>query len=509
MALLAVGALCGCSGSSSGATSSGKAENILVSAKIDTDDNAHIALVDGTNITINDSVEKACITKDRKTIVVLLKDGTLYTTDKSQNNKKIIAENASNYRNVRNEGLIYTDKDKNDYRVLFFENDAILPLGNTTKMTVANDTLTILYSDKDGGIYSLPLASKEPSKIGISSNLSSLNKITNDGTIAVWTEKERTSTGRYSTKYNNTIRLSENGETEILESFDSSESDTSINISSSKDDKLFTIFRNKSSELFIKKPGESTIKVSLGANLADHAIRTESGALYDENADKVKTIYAAVSNEKGYSLYAITPDGERERILTGISSYDIENGRIFYIADDNALNTGKISRSKLTDESKIASSAGSMVISNDGNYVCYARSGENTGAYYCFKIGDKEPKKIAADINSICGFSTDGSAVYYLKDCFSTNSSHDKYGTLYRWSYKDEESAQIATDVLKYSVTSHNESFLTINDKSFVYEKYETVKDKKTISSLYRYDGKESTKMADSIFFSGLSLIGL
>lgn len=118
------------------------------------------------------------------------------------------------------------------------------------------------------------------------------------------------------------------------------------------------------------------------------------------------------------------------------------------------------------------------------------------------KLATKSPKKIAADINSICGFSTDGSEVYYLKDCLSINNSYDKYGTLYRWSYKDEESTQIATDVMNYSVTSQTDSIFGINNKSFVYEKYETVKDKEIISSLYRYDGKESTKMADSVFFS-------
>lgn len=336
MALLAVGALCGCSGSSSGATSSGKAENILVSAKIDTDDNAHIALVDGTNITINDSVKQACITKDRKTVVVLLKGGTLYTTDKNQNNKKIIAENVTSYRNVQNEGLIYTDKNKNDYRVLFFENDATLPLGNTTEIIVANDTLTILYSDKDGGIYSLPLASKEPSKIGVSSNLASLDKITNDGAIAAWTEKEKTSTGRYSTKYSYTIRLSENGETEVLGSFDSSKSDISISIYPSKDDKLLAISNNNSNELYIKKSGEDAVKVPLAISTYK-ALRTENGGLCYESADKVKTIYAATSDGKTYSLYAITLDGERERILTSVSNYIINNGRIFYITDDNVL----------------------------------------------------------------------------------------------------------------------------------------------------------------------------
>ena len=87
------------------------AEPRYVAAKYDEDGTAYLLLEDGKCITINDDVCQAVITADRKNVMVVLEDGTLYVTDKDQSKKTVVAENVKGLFGLRDEGFFYDDVD--------------------------------------------------------------------------------------------------------------------------------------------------------------------------------------------------------------------------------------------------------------------------------------------------------------------------------------------------------------------------------------------------------------
>ena len=74
------------------------------------------------------------------------------------------------------------------------------------------------------------------------------------------------------------------------------------------------------------------------------------------------------------------------------------------------------------------------------------------------------------------------------------------YAVLHKHTYGDAESAKIASDVMVGSISSGNASVL-INNSSFTYPKYSSVRDKDIIGDWYCFNGTGSSKMAADVIY--------
>ena len=475
------------SGTSTGSSNSSASS---ISAKIADDGTAYIATPDGSVIVINDEVASATLTSDQKHIVVHLDDGTLYFTDKTQQEKTQIADNASSFDGVRNDGFFYKDDDSKAYRVTFSD-AATVEMGENIVWAVAKNTLSVLYSTDTGDIYTMPYTATEGNKVGTYSNSVYMEAISDDGQISVWTLKDDNQL---------TMVLNEGDERTTLGTVDNSYYFNFTNVTFTSDQKLVVVTNLSGNQVYIKKAGEDVVKVKLSNELSSSTIYTNMGILSNQTSDKVDDLYVTVESDSGSNLYNITLDGEHERVLSKTGSYYIANDQIVYIDTDSNLHCAKLSGSSVSDERKIASDVNLIQRSENGGYVYFMKDIEdNSGSLYCYKVGESEAKKVAADVCRYFQFGADGGTVYYLKDIERVNGTYIDYGVLYSWAYSKDESVKISSDVIEMSLNSALVSG-EIDDKGFTYRKYSSVdSDKNLYVDLYCYNGKESSKMATDV----------
>ena len=145
---------------------------------------------------------------------------------------------------------------------------------------------------------------------------------------------------------------------------------------------------------------------------------TNAGRLESTPCAKIKTIYVTTRDPNGYyGLYAVSRDGEKERLLYKAKSISVTAGRVVYTDENEDLYTATIAGNQLGEKKRIARSAFCAFLSENGKYVYYLTNvSDSFGTLYGYRIGDKAPKKIAPDIHvewpsSIKCISEDGSAM--------------------------------------------------------------------------------------------------
>ena len=189
VAVLAVAAVLIFTGILSFGGSTGSSDVTGISAKIDEDGNAYIPLLDGTCITIKDEVLSAGITVDRKHVVVVLTDGTLYVTDKNLSSKTQISTDCDRLSAIRNDGFIYWDTNDIAYRVMF-EDYSSFELGHDVALLAAQNSISVIYATDEGGIYTLASNSTDSEKVGSYSSSIELEAISDDAQLSVWVTSE-------------------------------------------------------------------------------------------------------------------------------------------------------------------------------------------------------------------------------------------------------------------------------------------------------------------------------
>ena len=161
------------------------------------DGTAYVPKDDGSVIKINDDVDTAVLSPDRKTLVVLLTDGTLYYTDAEQSEKHEVADKIDWLSVVRNEGAFYIDEEDDVFCVIF-ESGETVKLGHDIDGIVAPDSLDSIIYDDDGGIYLYKTGEGSPEKVGrLDGDVAPLC-INNDGSLACWYVSDEGKTTLYS-----------------------------------------------------------------------------------------------------------------------------------------------------------------------------------------------------------------------------------------------------------------------------------------------------------------------
>lgn len=131
--------------------------------------------------------------KDRKTAVILERDGTLYTLAGEE--KQTLAAEVSSVQTVRSSGVLYLDGEGYLYRQLF-DADEPVRLGQNPEAITAETSLTTLFVD--AGEESLSsqrgcagARKKYRSARGQALDVE-LEAVTDDGGTAIWMEVNKT-----------------------------------------------------------------------------------------------------------------------------------------------------------------------------------------------------------------------------------------------------------------------------------------------------------------------------
>ena len=469
-------------------------ENVTISAKIDADGVAYIPLMDGSAIKIDDDVKAAALTSDRATVIVLQNDGTVYYTDAGLTEKHVLSAKGESYSSVCDAGFILTSPEGDRYRVRFSDGNEykIGPFG----FAKASKSLTLVFADNQGVVYLLNESSEEKERIGRYDSHCTLNAVTNDGSIAIWTSRDD--------KGHREIYLHENDDTSKIGEYDSSSEYFSTSVQFSMDETFALISSSYSDKLWIKTANNEVITVKLGSNYVSAACAP--GPISKLDASRISELYVTTKASTGNNLYVITLDGEKEKILSKISSAIIRGKNVFYTNTDNDLYLGSISGSTVSEETRLASSVNEFSCSFDGQYLYYIKDADNNlGNLYVLKVGEKEPKKIATDIPGLLGSifyfypSNDGRSVLYYKDLEDIPDTISSCGTLYLWNYSSGESLKLSHDVMMYSLVDGTNSF-GYDTNALMYSRYDSVDaEKKILVNWMFFNGKDSVKIASEV----------
>lgn len=497
------------SGKTSSAKSSYSTKPTVIYAKVNDDGTAYIPLFNGESIVIHDDVEDAVLTADRKHVVVLLDDGTLYVTDTKQSSRSVLSEKCYSFAHVRNDGFFYNEKSDSDdsiigiYRVLFSDlSQQYLGDNVQSSLAVATNNTSVLFSATDGCIFTMPATSTHRTKVGSYGDADDveLEAISDDGELSVWvTEKDEVQT----------IVLNEGDERVTLGEVDYKYNYTYAAFTA--DQGMLVICNSYSDRVWIKIPGQEVVEAKMGAELASSTLYTSSGYINHAQTSEVTSLYVSVEADTGSNIYQISLNGDRERILSKVSQYRISNGYIIYLDTDSTLYYAKLDNSSISEPTKIAGNVDILETNNSGLYVYYMKNvddDDDVGDYYCYKIGTDDAERIATDVGCLsygsfgwayASYSTDGSTVFFFKDMEKIPGTYTNYGTLLVWHYGEDSASKIASEVLPYSL---NSALATgnIDPKSFVFTRYSSVdSDENILVNWIYYDGSETTKFASDV----------
>lgn len=475
-------------------------EDTVIWAKIGEDGEAYIILPDGKIIEIDDEVQSAAMTKDRKHIVVLLEDGTLYVTDKNQKEEVEIEEDCSGFSIPNDECFYYYTVDEDEdipnpsYYLVLLKDYSVVELGESlSALGIAKETPVVLYADEKG-VHLLQEGEEEGNKISKLSEdegvYALFNAVANNGKLAVWSEVDY---------YNDTctIYLYEDDDKVKLTELDTYRAGTRATFS--EDQKLLVVSNYYCEYLWLKTPGKEEIKVKLGGEFSGYPIYTKDGLLAYQKASSVSGLYVAVDSGDYHNVYYITKDGDRERVLSDVRDFDIINGYIVYLDDEYNLHCAKLNKDELKNEIEIEDDVDRFIVPYNGNYVYFIKDRDGSeGTLYGYKLGDKEAVKVKSGVYApYLGTSVDGKTVLFYKDVAYIRDSDYKQGTLMTWTFGAKEPVKVSSDVMFGSPTSSVN--IGVNPKSFVFAKFSGVEDDTIYVNMMRWNGKEDEKLVSDV----------
>ena len=520
----------------SGCGTEGKKESfvetkkVALEGKIASDGSGIIPLQDGTYKSISGEGYSIGITEDRKSIVFLEKDGALsviidenkVSVDADVREVDIIRNDSVIYSKLKNLGKYYPtndysydsykDNEWSYYRYSFISRETI-ELTDESSYKVAKNTGNILYSTfsektnkytlnrlmADSSEYEVLLTSEtEIIPVGIS----------DDGSLYSWCEES----GEDFVVY-----MSVNGEREKVFTI-TDNSSRRIKVSFNKAKNFAVISSYDSDYVALWTPDTGITKVKLTNELAFLGVYTDIGHLDDYDDVDAGTIYICTDEEANIkNLYAITLDGNREKIVSKVLKWAIRNDFLYYITDDNVLFGASVKDGTVTNESKIADGVCDFSISPDGSAIVYIRDVANDmiGSLYYYKSGNEKPVKIVNE--SYCDayylsysgywvyaigaqFSNDGKGIYFFTDPDAIKDTSKYTATLQLYDIEKDEKTKIAADIMT-TLTSEYINRYPEYSNLWYYKYISYDKDSGTICDLMFWNGESSTKLAKDIIY--------
>ena len=457
-------------------------------------------------IHIKGDVREAYLTADRSRVVVLEESGELYTAKPAQLEKRTtIAQNAESVEALRDDGIVYTAALTNDEIVYYrymFRGTAPVQM-DLASFVSASDTCSLLFCTHDGAVMRFAADGSLPSYNDQYNGTINPVAVSNDSSIFVISVAD----GSVCTTY-----LYDAGERQKLFSLDMEEINTQAFFSA--DQEQLVVIDTNSTLVFLKKPGEDAIEVELPMLLEWEIPMTESGPLTESPA--ADTVYLLVQTDDYglMDLYAVSMDGEREKVLGDVRQAITKDGRIYYIDEDYTLFCADLDGANYANESKISSNVYSVQTSPDGKSVCYSKNlTENgVGSLYIYSPDKDESTRVTTnasflfiDLSSINSyyiydyelFSDDGKYLYYFEDVADVGDSSYSVGSLMRFCLKDGETKTVLVDSMIYVGSERTDG--AVASDYFWTEQYFSGDSTQIRCDLLLYENDEKVSLAQGV----------
>lgn len=249
-----------------------------------------------------------------------------------------------------------------------------------------------------------------------------------------------------------------------------------------------------SNTVYIVKEGEDAVKIALPDELSSGNFFSANGRVYTQNAADITSVFATVESSSGASLYSLTLDGDKERLLSGIGSMKIQGGRVIYLNEDDDLRYAPVTSSGIGEEKKISGEADQVDFAETGEYLFFTKNADDDTAALCaYSFKDDGVQKVSGDVSRKGYYvSTDGATVFFFKNVEKVKDAYSYYGNLYHWTYaKDAESEKLTSDVLTNSLTRLFDSG-ELEKNAFLLERFNAVTENAISYDLLKYDGQGS-----------------
>lgn len=501
LALVLAVTLCACK--SAEAKRKSEASYAVIAGKVGSDGTGYLPCMDGTMLEIKGDIVNLWLLKDRETAVVLERDGTLYTLTGEE--KQIIATEVSSVQAVRSDGVLYLNGKDYLYRRIF-DADEPVRLGRNLEADTAETSLTTVFVDAEKNIYLLKEDAQEPEKLsqctqdGVSVEVET---VTDDGGTAIWAEVNKTAEKC-------TIYLYENGDRSLLGEVDSKYNNYTYPVFSA-DASLLAVGNTSASTLWLKKTDGEVTKAKLGGTLFSSILYTKDGRL-DESTGDVEGLYALVEANDSKSVYYITLDGEREKIVSDLREFQIANGKLCYLTTDKDLYLADIDGVQATDVVKLAGEVVDFDIAADGETIYYAKNfeeEEESTSLYRYTVAQKEAEKLSSDAYTlgiwdfyygIYRLSSDGKIIFFFEQMQDIEDTYSASGVL-KCATVGSEPVQVSTDIMASLESGLMDG--AIDPKHVMLEKYISLDEEKNILVNWMYfDGTQVQTLAKEIYHS-------
>ena len=466
-----------------------------VKAYLDEDGTAYIPCSDGSCIRIGntDGIEEAYLSPDGKRVVYLTAEGELYVAKRNLSKREYVRQNVDWLGRVSDLGFLYETEDGDFFRYSFRDGSSV-KLGEIPRnFYLADDDFGILYA-RDDSLYRLPAKKSEPEKLVSSDAVLYPVYLSTDGKTVIWAE--RTSTNEY------TVMLLE-GKTQTRLGKLRGDEYFRREIDLSKDEKLAIIQGPWSDSFLIWQKGREAVSVKLC--IWNSWIYTEDGPLITAAASGVRKLYV----QSDSSIYAVTPEGDKERLLSDVEAFAVSGGMILWKDEDDFLYCGKLKNGSITEKKELDEDVTWLLPGLYGKYFYYYREDGDEGWEICgYRAGDKAPVRIDYCFEESYGwqFAGDYGWPFTFRAsltgdtiCYSKEVDDDGIGTLMTWTWGGEK-IKIAKDVtffdyLKVCGSGLRVSAYFTDPKGFWFltDEYDGYGD------LYFWNGKEKTKLASDV----------
>ena len=458
----------------------------VVDAYVSASGSGYICYGNGKILPIGEGIKEAVLSADRKHVVVLSSDGELYCTDSRAKNRSVIytptegqeieimsvcddtvffaattvvSKVVDGEKTQINEISYYRYTYKGPSMLLLGSDETLDSIefspsaqlcGKTGAVAVAKDGELKVYVG--GEIYPAIVDSYDTSY-----EMVDVAAVSDDGKAVVWMTADKKSASI-------TVNLWHDGEVFQLESYTggaSPENGFYMSCPESSSDELVIM----SGKTLYTLSDDDIDKTKLPEEIASNYAYTLDGnyVFTGDGFDVDEFIVATKSSDGTVSLLLIKYGNEFHKLVSGVETFEIADGRLVYIKND-AMYCAEISGDgELEKQAVIAKGADTVKsIKAIGKYAYYLT---DDGTLYRFNMASKKTSTVSNDVAAFT-LGKNGKSVFYYVGVKADETTGVRYGMLYKNNEKDG-SDLVCRDVILSSATS----FLTLGTEKVVDEK--------------------------------------
>ncbi len=500
-------------------------------AYVDSNGKGYLCYGDGKVVELGKNISSACMSPDKKKIVVVGTDGLVYWTDAKLSEEteiidlKLVKDDECwiDIEHLTNDFIVLSVEDERSalaetytyYRYAFEDDKLVELVVERSALKATEESTEVEYAfgysayvnevafakAENGQIRVLRPDSNKFEKIAVYNTDVEIFfcGVSNDGNTVSWMEIS-------GSKY--TVMVYTDEDVENVASGIMTETFTDyFYMYSDPNSKVFTILGDNKA-IFVK---DGTIDdVTFNGKVIPYSVVTTNCLDIEEDAKAKSALGFFVSvwtgDRDSCDVYVVDfEDADKTRLISGISHWTASDGKLLYIDATNTLYVAGIDLGalELVDKNKISTGIELCDFSATKlDYVYFIKNyneKEETGDLYVYDVKNDDDEKIESNVSAKdLLVSEDGRYVYYFTSVKKNEEYYVSYGDFNVYDAKSGESEEIDDDVIVYSVWSTTTRY-GLDPKCIWYEQHSGASGKGYKYDVCFYNGKETTAVVDGM----------